>query len=116
MIGIETVYPLIKPSFISLPTTDELSIDFGNPLTLPCQADGNPIPTYEWYKDGVLIPGATRPSLHIHEALPDSRGNYSCKATNSEGTIESDSTYVSIQGTNSIIRCETLLPGLHNNL
>ena len=115
MTGIETVYPLIKPSFISLPTTDELSVDFGSPLTLPCQADGNPIPTYEWYKDGILIPGATRPSLHIHEALPNNRGNYSCKATNSEGTIESDSIHVSIPGTNSMIRCESLLPGLCNN-
>lgn len=94
----ETNYPLIKPSFINLTTTDELIIDFGYPLTLPCQAEGNPIPMYEWYKDGILIPGAIRPYLLIHEALPDERGNYSCKATNSEGTIESDSTRVSIPG------------------
>ena len=99
--GIDTAHPMIKPSFISLPTTDELSVDFGQPLRIPCQADGNPIPTYEWYKEGILIPGATRSLLHIHEALPDSRGDYFCKATNSEGTIESDSVHVSIPGTNS---------------
>ena len=107
LVGIETSSPLIKPSFISLPTTDALSVDFGEPLTLPCQADGNPIPTYEWYKDGVLIPGATRSSLHIQEVLPDDRGNYSCRATNSEGAILSGSTHVSIPGikcaSNSII-------------
>lgn len=109
MTGIESVYPLIKPTFVSLPTADVLSVDFGQPLTLSCQADGYPVPTYEWYKDGNLIPGATRSSLHINEALPNSRGNYFCKATNSEGTIESDSTPVSIPGTNSIFKHEALL-------
>ena len=98
LVGIETSFLLIRPSFISLPTADALSVDFGQPLTLPCQADGNPIPTYEWYKDGVVIPGATRSSLHIQEVLPDDRGNYSCKATNSEGAILSGSTHVSVPG------------------
>lgn len=96
--GIETVHPLIKPSFINLTTTDELSINFGYPLILPCHVEGNPIPTHEWYKDGILIPGANQPALLIREVLPDDRGNYSCKATNTEGTIVSDSTHVSIPG------------------
>lgn len=98
MTGIESVYPLIKPTFISLLTIDALSVDFGQPLTLSCQADGYPVPTYEWYKDGNLISGATRSYLHLREALPDDRGNYSCKAENSEGAIVSDSTHVSMPG------------------
>jgi hypothetical protein len=109
MTGIERVSPLIRPSFISLPTTDALSVDFGQPLVLPCRADGNPIPTYEWYKDGILIPGATRSSLHIQEVLPGDRGNYSCKATNSEGTIASGSTHVSIPGTYKLTLMNTCI-------
>ena len=71
---------------------------FGDPITLACQADGSPSPFYEWYKEGILIPGANLPSLRVPEALPDDRGNYSCKAVNSEGAIESGPTIVSLPG------------------
>ena len=67
-------------------------------MNLTCLADGYPPPAYEWYKDGVRIPGEFNSYHYIPEALPDKRGNYSCKVVNSEGQIESDPIKVIISG------------------
>ena len=75
-------------------------IDFGKPINLTCmdEAWGDPPLAYEWYKDDMIIPGESDPYLYIPEALPDKRGNYFCKVTNSDGVIESSSTEVIIPG------------------
>ena len=60
----------------------------GDPIHLNCTAEGHPAPTYEWYKDGVLIPDEIESVLYIPEPSPEDRGNYTCKAINSEGETD----------------------------
>ena len=71
----------------------------GDPIHLNCTAKGHPAPTYEWYKDGVLIPDEIESVLYIPEPSPEDRGNYTCKAINSEGeTDQSDPAKLDIAG------------------
>ena len=67
-------------------------------VNLTCTAEGHPAPTYEWYKDGVLIPGEHLPFLYIPDVLPEDRGIYSCKAINTRGEKESESASLEIPG------------------
>ena len=76
----------------------------GDPIYLNCTAEGHPAPTYEWYKDGVLIPDETESVLYIPEPSPEDRGNYTCKAINSEGeTDESKPAKLDIAGINIVM-------------
>ena len=58
---------------------------------------GNPPPTYQWLKDGDLIPGETRSYLYIADRSPEHRGNYTCRASNSQGNV-SEQANVDIHG------------------
>ena len=69
-----------------------------NPINLTCNASGSPAPTYEWYKDGILIPGEQSPFLYIAEVLPNDRGNYSCRAVNINGQRFSEPALLTIPG------------------
>ena len=74
-------------------------VDLATSVKLTCMAEGHPAPTYEWYKDGVLIPGETISFLYIGETAPSDRGNYTCKATNSKAeTDQSRPAKLDIQG------------------
>ena len=67
-------------------------------VNLTCTAEGHPAPTYEWYKDGVLIRGEHLPFLYIPEVLPADRGSYTCKAINDRGETESLSASLDVPG------------------
>ena len=77
--------------------------DLATPINLTCTAEGHPAPTYEWYKDGVLILREVQPFLYIPEPLPEDRGNYTCKAINSLGNITSEKAKLEIPGKKCII-------------
>ena len=90
----------VKPPMISHPPENTI-IRLGDPIHLNCTAEGHPAPTYKWYKDGKLIPNKIESVLYIPEPSPEDRGNYSCKAINSEGeTDESKPAKLDIAGTN----------------
>lgn len=67
-------------------------------INLTCTAEGYPAPRYEWYRDDELLPGETLSYLYIPEALPGDRGNYTCKAINTEGVSESEPARLDIPG------------------
>ena len=69
------------------------------PINLTCTAEGHPAPTYEWYKDGELVPGESRSFLYIRELLPHNRGSYTCVAINSVGNGTSQEAELDIIGT-----------------
>ena len=77
----------VQPPMISQPP-DNAVTRLGDPIHLNCTAEGHPAPTYEWYKDGVLIPDKIESVLYIPETSPEDRGNYTCKAINSEGETD----------------------------
>ena len=77
----------------------DMTAEIVHPVNLTCEAEGYPAPSYEWYLDGVLIPGEMLSYLYIPEAQPSDRGNYTCKAINYNGEIESPPALVNITGT-----------------
>ena len=87
----------MQPNLTETPVSMEASI--ASPVNLTCSAEGYPPPTYQWYKDGVAVPGATQSFLYIPELLPDDRGAYVCKANNTVGQMTSDYARVDISGT-----------------
>lgn len=69
-----------------------------SPVNLTCMAEGSPAPSYQWYKDGELVPGETKEYLYIEETQPEDRGNYTCVAINEGGQVESDPAQLKIPG------------------
>lgn len=58
---------------------------------------------YQWYKNGIAIPGAVNTSLSIHP-LPDGAGDYQCTISNLRGCITSDPYVVSAPADIEILR------------
>ena len=88
--------PQTEPNLTEMPRSTETSI--ASPVNLTCSAEGYPPPTYQWYKDGVAVSGATQSYLYIPELLPGDRGAYVCKANNTIGQMSSDYAKVDIFG------------------
>lgn len=86
-----------KPSILQQPKSTEL-FDFATPINLTCTAEGHPTPTYQWHKDGYEIPGEIRSFLYISDPQPSHRGNYTCVASNSEGSTTSEPAQITISG------------------
>lgn len=47
--------------------------------------------SFQWYKDGVALTGATSPNLRIFESLPTGEGTYECLMTTATGCLISES-------------------------
>ncbi|HVU33206.1 MAG TPA: immunoglobulin domain-containing protein [Opitutaceae bacterium] len=60
--------------------------DFGQPATLVASVSNNRPSQWQWSKDGISIPGATDARFTITSADPSTNGQYSCTATNADGT------------------------------
>jgi hypothetical protein len=68
----------------------------GDPVVLAVQASGEPLPDYQWRKEGVAIAGANQRTLAISAATPADAGNYDAVATNALGSATSVRARVSI--------------------
>lgn len=55
----------------------------GEAFVLKCRAIGNPMPTYQWYRNGRLLPKQTTQKLRIKNASADNAGSYLCAVSNS---------------------------------
>jgi len=78
----------IPPFWISVPSSHEVLSNSAATVTLTGAADG-PIPiTYQWYKDGTAIAGATNTALALSCAYSNA-GSYVLKASNSTGSTNS---------------------------
>ncbi len=65
--------------------------------SLSIEASGSGFVTYQWYKDGSIVEGATNPSFE-----PEVSGSYYCIATpaaKAAGTIQSSTAEVTVEGT-----------------
>lgn len=88
-----TVSPASPPSILRSPAS--ISINSGESTVLQVVASGSPTPTFQWFKDGVPIQGATRASLTISSVAAANAGSY----------------YVSVRGSyNGAITTLTTLP------
>uniref|UniRef100_A0A096LS16 MALT1 paracaspase n=1 Tax=Poecilia formosa TaxID=48698 RepID=A0A096LS16_POEFO len=55
----------------------------GETLQLECGAVGRPIPRYQWHRNGVPIPNATKRKLMIPQVMQDHHGRYRCEISSS---------------------------------
>ena len=86
LIALATVFAFMTPPTRAADQTEVLPA--GTKLSLVATSDGNPAPTFEWFKDGNKIAeGATL----VIEALSQAEvGAYTVKATNVAGSSTSD--------------------------
>jgi hypothetical protein len=65
-------------------------------VTFQSLASGVPAPTYQWFKNGVAISGATTANYTIRSAAPAHSGTYYVTATNAVGTAISQEAVLSV--------------------
>ena len=84
------------PKF-SNPLPSKLSVKDGELLSLKCTVTGDPEPQVVWLKDGQTLSSSDiidlrykqgLASLTINEVFPEDEGVYTCKATNSLGSVD----------------------------
>ena len=68
----------------------------GASATFTASASGLPAPTYQWRKDGALLPGATGSSLTLAHVRLGDAGVYSVVAANSAGTATSNGALLTV--------------------
>ena len=73
-------------------------------MTLTCDADGNPTPTFSWTKDGSVVNTTLRitfnennKNLTITNVSREDSGEYICVATNNVKTVQSNSSTLNVQ-------------------
>jgi hypothetical protein len=84
----------VLPYFLDHPDPKTNEVISGYSRTLNALAIGDPIPTYQWKKDGVNISGATSTNYTITSMTSSHEGSYVLVASNSSGSVSSDATYV----------------------
>jgi len=89
-----TPIAVVSPLITTQPTAQ--SIIVGNPATLSVSATGTGALSYQWYKNGIAINGATSASLTIAATALLDTGSYSVKITNSGGVTTSASAQISV--------------------
>ncbi|MEO6995474.1 MAG: FG-GAP-like repeat-containing protein [Lacunisphaera sp.] len=78
----------IAPALTVQPVSQVFSV--GHAVTFNGQASGAPAPTYQWYRNGSAISGATSSSYIIPRTAAADTGTYTMVATNSAGSVTSD--------------------------
>lgn len=68
----------------------------GGTITLSVVAAGRNIYNYQWYVNGVAIPGATNATLEIKNATTANAGEYYCEVTNLCGAVKTRNAVASI--------------------
>lgn len=82
------------PVISAQPTGGTIAV--GDALTLSVLATGTPTPTYQWYRNGTSIPGATGSSYQIASATGAHTGNYTVVVTNSISSVTSSVASVAV--------------------
>lgn len=95
---------MTPPSFMT-GLKPEQSLKDGTKLELKVQVKGDPDPMVTWLKDGKPISSSEImevkykngfASVIINEVFPEDGGKYTCKATNSKGSVETSSKVIII--------------------
>lgn len=77
----------VAPSITTPPASQTLTV--GSALNLTVDASGTTPFTYQWFKDGVAISGATSASYSIASVTTADAGSYTVEITNGGGTVTS---------------------------
>jgi len=88
------------PVFTLQPTSGSVAV--GGNLTLTATATGTPTPTYQWRRNGVNVAGATSSSLTFSAIQAADAGSYVVVATNSAGSVTSQTAVVGVTSTTKV--------------
>jgi hypothetical protein len=67
------------------------------PATFSISASGTGVLTYQWYRNGFVIPGAVLPTFTIPITVVGDSATYNCSVTNACGTVSSISVVLTVQ-------------------
>lgn len=82
----------------------------GGRITLRVIAAGNPLPSYQWYHNGKVLPGAVEDRLSIPHSRKDHAGQYHCEVKNIAGTVTSRPASISVLASEVPLRQLLLKP------
>jgi chitodextrinase len=71
-------------------------LDTGSSIALTAATTDDAGNTYQWYHDGVAIPGATAATLTLDDIQPADAGLYTVEITNAHGTTASESATIAV--------------------
>jgi hypothetical protein len=79
--------PQMAPNITGQPA--EATVSYGQSTNFSVSATGIPDPTYQWYQNGLPIPGATGANYSITSAVRTNGGNYTVVVSNGSGSVTS---------------------------
>ncbi len=82
------------PSIVTQPQSQ--TVTTGTNVTLSVVASGSPSPACQWYKDNIIIAGATTSTLTLSNAQSVNAGTYKVTLTNASGTVTSSNATLTI--------------------
>lgn len=80
--------PSVPPVFLRMPS-DRNIIPAGGVLTLEVEISGTTPLSFQWMRDGFVLPGRNTASLRLEDADPSSEGNYTVIVSNVVGAVTS---------------------------
>ena len=94
---ISLTVPSNAPAATAQPTSQ--TVASGSTAVFTFAASGAPLPTYQWYLNGTVIPSATGSTLVLSGATAANAGTYTCTATNSSGSVTSSAATLGVTST-----------------
>ena len=85
--GTVTLTVIVPPTITAAPATQVVIA--GQTARFTVAAAGSSPLTYEWFKDGVRVPGASLPEIILANVQPANAGSYTVHVTNEGGTVNS---------------------------
>ncbi len=82
------------PSFTAQPQPQAVLV--GSALSLSAIVTGNPLPAFQWSKNGVAVPGATNVVFSLNSAQLSDAGTYVLVASNYKGTVSSSPVAITV--------------------
>ncbi|HUR59593.1 MAG TPA: immunoglobulin domain-containing protein [Opitutaceae bacterium] len=98
---------LVAPAITAQPLAQ--TITHGAAVTLSVTATGTNL-SYQWRRDGEVVPGATAAVLALPSARPPDTGTYTVTISNGAGTVTSDAVVVIVNAVTRISNISILTP------
>lgn len=93
---IRTGVTVVAPEIVTQP--QDQSVAAGGTASFSVTATGVPAPTYQWYKGGTLISGATGATYSLSNVQSANAGSYTVTVTNDAGSVTSQAASLTVTG------------------
>lgn len=98
--------PAVAPTITRQPASQ--TVNAGGTATFTVEATGSPAPTYQWWRSGQTIPGATSATLTLTGVQAGQAGDYFAVVTNAGGSRASATAALTVITPNSAARLANL--------